>query len=232
MFGQFLLPKRQATDFTSFLFENKRLLLVMMSGYLLIILLALAFSKTRIIGNIFRVLKQVLSSVFYGVGQYAVRKLALLLLFFSLFMFINKTLLLSSIKTEKCTTNTDEILDSASKLIATPKMLVVNFEEDGTLRRALEQSFLGRLAKKHRFVHNAPISKEQQIALMKQPLDSMFFFSSEIYLCFTLSFFAAFANQGGLIAFVSTRIYSESFLRVFYLRRSLEEEKKRFVHSR
>ena len=230
--GQFIVPHQQTTDFTSFFFQSKQLLLFILSGYVSLIIFALAFSKTRAFSRTFSTLKLVLSNVLYGVRQSAVRKLAILLLCFNLFLFVNKNFLQSSIKTEKTAIKTDEIINSVSKLLSTPKLLVVNFEEDSTLKRALEHSFLGRLNKKRRFVHSAPISKEQQETLRKQRLDSFYFFSSEVYICFTLSFFAPFANREGLVGFLRTQIYSESSLRVMYLRRGLEEEKKRFVLRR
>ena len=230
--GQFMARHQHTTDFTSFFVQSMDLLLFILSGYVSLIIFALAFSKTQAFSRVFCRLKLVLSSVLYGVRQSAVRKLAVLLLFFNLFLFINKNVLQSSIKTEKTAIKTDEIINSPSKLLSTSKLLVVNFEEDSTLRRALEHSFLGRLAKKSRFVHSAPISREQQDTLKKRGLDTIYFFSSEVYICFTLSFLAEFANKDGLVAMVRTEIYSESFLRVFYLRRGLEKRNKLFIHKR
>lgn len=86
--GQFMAPDQHTTDYTSF-FLNKHLLLIILCGYLSIITLALAFAKIRTFNRIFSCLKLILSSVLYGIRQSAVRKLAILLLAFNLFMFIN-----------------------------------------------------------------------------------------------------------------------------------------------
>ena len=229
--GQYIAPDQHTTDFASFFFQNMHLILFILSGYVSLIIFALAFSKTRAFSWIFRTLKLILSSVLYGVRHSAVRKLAILLLFFSLFMFNCKNFLQSSIKTEKTAIKTDEIINSPSKLFSTTKLLIVNFEEDSTLRHALEHSFLGRLVKRRRFVHNIPIMKEQQNALIRHGLDTIYFFSSQVYIGFTISFFAELANKQGLVAYVDSQIYSESPLRVLYLRGSLDEETKKFIHE-
>lgn len=207
--------------------------MIIFSGYLLIITLALAFFQvTRSFAHFSRSLKQVLDRVFYASGQSSFHKIALLLLFFNLFMFINQTLLRSSIKTDKTTINTNGIIDSVPKLIATPKTMIVNFEEEGILKLALEHSLLGGLAKKRRIVYSAPMTDEKIQRLKKEKMEALFFFSSEIYLYFVFSTFASFAKQNGLVAFIRSQIYSESFVRAFYLRRSLADDKKRFIHTR
>lgn len=110
--------------------------------------------------------------------------------------------------------------------------MVVNYEEESILKLALEHSLLGRLAKKRRIVYRAPMSEEKIKELKKERMEKMFFFSSEIYLMFVFSFFASTAKQNGLVAFIRSQIYSESFVRVFYMRRGLDAEKKRFIHDR
>lgn len=234
--GQFIKPDQSETsDFTSFLFQNKHMLAIILSGYLLIVTAAFALAQlTRSDGCLFKSLMLVVRRVLYDCGRplSSFQGLAFLLLFFNVFLFINQTLLRSSIKTEKATINTNAIIDSLPKLIVTPKTMVVNFEEESILKLALEHSFLGGLAKKRRIVYRAPMPEEKIQEMKKEKLDSMFFFSSEIYLFLVFSTFASTAKQNGLVAFIRSQIYSESFVRVFYLRRSLADEKKRSIHRR
>ena len=207
-----------------------------MSGYLLIVTLALVFFQiARPCRRISSGLKQILGRVLYATGAQSastLHKVATLLLFFNLFMFINQTLLRSSIKTEKATVNTNGIIDSVPKLISTTKTMVVSFEEESILKLAIEHSLLGKLAKKRRIVYRAPISDEKMNELTIGRMDSQFFFSSKIYLYLIFSTLASIAKQRGLVAFIRSQIYSESFVRVIYFRRGLEEEKKRFIHNR
>ena len=232
--GQFLKPDNSETsDFTSFLFQNKRLLLIILSGYLLIIAVTfIYFQASRPSSRFLSSLKLGARKILHNAGRPTFSVHQILLVFFSLFMFINQTLLRSSIKTEKATVNTQEIIDGISKLVETSKTMVVNFEEESILKLALEHSFLGRLAKKRRIVYRAPMSDEKIKELKKERMDFLFFFSSEIYLMFVFSFFASTAQQNGLVAFIRSQIYSESFVRVFYMRRGLPAYKKRFIHKR
>ena len=235
--GQFIFPghsSAETSDFTSFLVQNKRIVMIILSGYLLVIAMAFVFFQTsRPFSSAFKSLKQVLGQVLFSTGQSSkLYKVAIMLLAFHLFLFILQVLLRSSIKTEKATINTDEMIDSVPKLVSTSKTMVVNFEEEDILKRAIEHSLLGNLAEKRRIVYRAPLSEEKMKELMKERMDSLFFFSSEIYLYFIFSALASIAKQRGLVAFIRSQIYSESFVRVFYLRRGLEEVKKQFIRNR
>ena len=233
--GQFLTSghsSAETSDFTSFLVQNKRIVLIILSGYLLVIVMAFVFFQIgRPSDSAFKSLKQVLGRVLFATGQ-STSKVAIMLLAFHLFMFILQTLLRSSIKTEKAIVNTDDTIDGIQKLVSTSKTMVVSFEEDDALKRAIAHSLLGKLAEKRRIVYRAPLSEEKMKELMKERMDSLFFFSSEIYLYFILSALASIAKERKLVAFIRSQIYSESFVRVFYLRRGLEETKKRFIHNK
>ena len=206
--------------------------MIILSGYLLVIMLAFVFLQiTRPFSSVFKSIKQVLGRVLFASGQ-STSKVAIMLLAFHLFMFILQTLLRSSIKTEKAIINTDDTIDSNSKLIRTSKTMVVNFEEEAILKLAIENSLLAKLAKKRRIVYRAPLSEKKMKELMKERIDSLFFFSSEIYLYFILSTLASIAKERRLVVFLKSQIYSESLGRVFYLRRGLEESKKQFIHNR
>lgn len=74
--------------------------------------------------------------------------LKLLLLFYNLFLFFNLNFLGSSITTEKVSIQTDEIVDSASKLIGSTKTLSFNDGELDLIKTAPEGSFLKRLSGK------------------------------------------------------------------------------------
>lgn len=160
-------------------------------------------------------------------------KLGVLFLFLSVFLFFTQTVFLSgSTKTNLITIDTSFVIDSASKLLQTDKTLIVGYEEDYALSSALERSFLGRLAKKRRFVLREIILDEEWNALLARPMDAYVFLAKESDHAFIMSGFSDYAELSNLVAFVNPNIYGESFLQVFYLRRSLEEEKKRLIHQR
>ena len=114
----------------------------------------------------------------------------------------------------------------------TEKTLLVNYEENDALNSAYEKSFLRRLSKKRRFILTEIMSDEDWNALIAQRMDSYVLLANDLDLHFAMSAFAPYSELSGLIAFISPHIYSESFLQVFYLRRSLEHAKKAFVHNR
>lgn len=175
-----------------------------------------------------KILKLVLfQAVFVDHNRLPRIHLKLLFLFFSFFLVFNFNFLRGTIKTEKCTVQTDEIVDSAAKLVDTPKMLVVSLAGSGRLRSAPERSFLNRLSRRKFEVLNTLNELEQMKA---RGLNQYVIFSAEIGLIYTASLFSQHANDVGSVAFVSPTGYYES-LSVFLMRRSLGKEQKEFINS-
>ena len=74
-------------------------------------------------------------------------KVALIFLFFNLFLFILINLLTNFIKTEAVIVNTDEIIDSNKKLLSTPKILFINYLYFDTFSSLPKNSLLFKLIK-------------------------------------------------------------------------------------
>ena len=81
--------------------------------------------------------------------------LRLMLLFFNLFMFFNLNFLRGNMKTEKCTVDTEEVVDSTAKLLGTSKVLSIDGVEMDLFRLAPEGSFLKKLSGKNIFEINS-----------------------------------------------------------------------------
>lgn len=235
--GQYLKPfdNLERSDFTSFLYQNKQLMMIIFSGYLIVAILI--FVLSQIINpapDCAKRLRLVLYKILFidSVKSPCSFKVALIFLFFHIFMFFCQNFLFGSVKTEKVTIDTSAVIDTTSKLIRSEKTMVVNHEQDKSMNLALEHSFLGRLAKKRRMVLNPTVTKEERNALLTKRMDSYFFMAIHMDLYYVMYMFSSYSELGGLVAFIRSQIYRESFLRVFYLRRSLEDEKKRFIHNR
>lgn len=153
--------------------------------------------------------------------------LKLVLLFFSFFLFFNFNFLRGSIKTEKCTVQTDEIVDSGSKLIASSKTLVIGVREADLLKRAPEKSFLKRLFRRKFEVLNTLDELEQMKA---RGIDRYVLFTSEFGTIYTAILFSKHAKAVGSVIFASPTSYYES-LSVFLMRQSLDKERKRLINS-
>lgn len=110
--------------------------------------------------------------------------------------------------------------------------MIVNYEEESVLNQAAEHSFLGRLAKKRWTVLQDAMPDEDLYALLAKGMNSYYFLAKDIDLYYVMSIFAPYSEWRGLVAFIKPQIYHEAFLQVFYLRRDLEANKKRFVHNR
>ena len=210
--------------------------MVIFSGHLLITILAYVLSQ--IIQPCFDCAKRLklvlcrtlfLSSAPFCSPSF---KLALVFLFFNIFMFFNQNFLSGNIKTNKITVDTSDVIDTFSKLMRTEKTMIVNYEDDSSLKAAPAHSFLGRLAKKRRFVLKPSTTDEDRLVLIKKRMDYYFFMAVDVDLYFVMSVLASYSDASGLVAFIRAQIYRESFLRAFYLRRNLDPVKKRFIHKR
>lgn len=115
-----------------------------------------------------------------------------------------------------------------SKLIHTPKTLGIIYQESDFLTQAPDHSLLYKLSKKR--VHFFGIRAMEEASAIIKSLPSYAFFSREVSLLFIFSVFVKLSDTK-LVAFLATRSYHEA-LASFYIRRGLDEERKRFIHFR
>lgn len=230
---------KQSADLPSFLFENEHLLIIILSGYLLItVVIFVLLQITRPGGEYVARLKEIFSR-FLSIGSdpfySSPSKLALVFLFFNIFMFFNLNFLNGSTKTNLITIDTSGVIDSPSKLMRVKKTLAIFFDDEKSLISAHKHSLEGRLAKKRRVVIEPFVTKEKLNEMFVQKLDSYFFLASEAELLFTISSAAAYSKSKGsrdFVAFINPHIHVKSFLLVFYFRRNLEADKKQFISHR
>ena len=154
--------------------------------------------------------------------------LRLMLLFFSLFLFFNLNFLAGTIKTGKVIVATNEIVDSSSNLLTTPKTLVSYGAPISLLKASPKGSFLERVAGK-KFL---AIKSLADLATMEaNGIDQHVIFTIAPTLLYFMDFLSADAKNAGLIAFMKPTNHYE-LLCIHQMRRSLDEERKRFIKSR
>ena len=151
--------------------------------------------------------------------------LRLMFLFFSLFLFFNLNFLSGNIKTEKVTIPTDQIVDSASKLIGTTKTLAMKSSEISFFKEAPENSFLNRLTRKNTFV----LLYMSDFARMKAfGIHRYVIFAAELELAYVMTQLAEHGKHIGSVGYVKSTSYYEILL-CYQMRRSLDEKRKRHI---
>ena len=125
---------------------------------------------------------------------------------------------------------TDDILDSADKLISTNRIWVRYFDHEERIRNAPKQSFFGRLSKKKGFIIGSyPAQKEMDAILTG--LISTFFFDQANEVIFNMATTAPYARLMGLVGFLKSGNYYET-LKMYLMRKTLDETRKQFVIER
>lgn len=237
--GQFIAPgKSKESDlFTAFLFNHFQLLVIMISGYLSIAVLAFMFPK--LIRRHFNRLKSLKLLIFELPVVHPSRlprfvpNFALIWLFLNGFflLFFNGNFLLGSIQTDHTVVDTSEIIDSSYKLTNTPKTLIILLDDQKTLSQSPRRSLLRKISEKKAFVLGAKVTeKEMSLVTQGKMLENYFFFHSYTHLLFILSVAAPFASSANLVAFTPFQSYYE-ICTAFYMRSSLDEQRKRFIHQ-
>lgn len=237
MAGQFLRPnKPNISDLSTFLLTNSKLLFLTLCAYLFIVLvgsLLLRLVHQRF--DRFASLKLALyRTPFLTLNQiFAVSsKFGVLVLSFTLFLFFMRNFLGGCIKTEKTVLRTDELIDSRAKLLATEKTMIIHFDQIEVLAKAPDGSFLKRLYQKERFPFTGEADETNWSLLFSQPMDTYFVFSNDVHALFTLAALAPYANSFGMFAFVQPEHSYFENMNAFYLRSSLDMERKKFIHRR
>lgn len=149
-------------------------------------------------------------------------------LFFSFFLFFNCNFIFGAIKTDKVTVQTDQIVDSASKLIDTSKPLNIYKRESSLLLGAPEGSFLHRLGKKQIVVLRY---LSDLIQIQKVGVDRYLYLNEETALPFLMNLLASSAKKANLLAFIKPTGYYEALVSL-RVRANLDEERKRYINSR
>ena len=140
------------TDISSFLYGNINLLSYILIGFLLLFFFSFAFLKQlfpslSLVEKSKLILSKLLFNNYTQLRAFS-SKIALIFLFFNLFLFILMNLLTNFIKTNAVIVNTDELIDSNEKLLNTPKVLFIYtsfFEKFSYLPKS---SLLFKLAEK------------------------------------------------------------------------------------
>ena len=141
-------------------------------------------------------------------------------------MFVCLNLLSGTIKTEKITVPTDQVVDSAAKLIGTSKTLTFHVKELNSVMTAPEGSFLKQLSKKDIFVVDGFNSLVQIKAI---GIDNFVFFAEKARAIYFLTILSQHA--GDSVVFSKENNYYE-LLGAFPMRASLDKERKRLLNSR
>lgn len=231
-----LLPADQSEklDFSSFLFDNFPLLIIILLGYLSII--AITSIAPNLIHQSYTRIKSLKLTVlrFFFVDLNRLLsisfKFTVLVLSFNLFMFFNRNFLSGGIKTSKVVVNTDEIVDSISKLIHTSKTIGTIFDEKELFTEAPDHSFLYKATRRKKLLLLG-LKVDEEIHEILENVRSYCFFSKEDRLFFILSTMAPLAQLRNLAVFTEIRTYFE-LLGFIYLRANLDDERKRFIHFR
>ena len=180
-------------------------------------------------------------------------KFAVLLLSFELFMFFNKNFLGAGIKTSKVVVNTggwtrfqreiftqldynqlfltdflDEVVDSIFKLIHTRKTIGIGFQ-DTFLTNPPDHSLAQKLSKKKLQIIGHRMSED--VAEIVKNLPSFCFLSTELAIYYISSVFVQLSKPKKLVVFSETKSYHDT-VSWYLIRRSLDNERKRFIHFR
>ena len=227
--GQFLKPHSKNPDFFSFLVDNFWLLTYTVLGYLLIAAVAATLPKLTPAGGSasLRNLKRLLfRALFMNHNRWPRVHLRLMFLFFSIFLFFNFNFIAGRTQTEKVTVPTDEIVDSASKLLGTSKTLIIDGFMSEILRRAPKNSLLNGLSGKKLFkVHS--LGDLRRI----KAVDEYVLFIKNAALDASMLLLVQPAKRIGSVAFMKATDYFESLV-AFQMRRDLDEKRKRLIDSR
>ena len=239
MIGQILTKpdKLQKADISSFLLNNRALLFITIIGYLLFFLFIFAFlKKVFYIYNSTKIIKLILFKLLFlndkqlqGLSS----EIAIIFVFFNFFLLIFLNIVRNCIKTDKVVINTDEFIDSDNRLDETPKILTIIHNDEELFSKSPERTLMNRLYYKKLknekfFMTNKHEGDEEFRELEKNGLANHFFLMTKTSLLVTLASLTYSENQ---FLFMKQKSYSER-ISVIYMRKDLDEIRKKFVHER
>ena len=216
--------KLNQSDFSLFLIENIRLLVIILIGFVLNLsskFTLLKLSKRRCILYDLLTNGTRLSSISFKLGSVT--------LAFSFFLFFNLNMLTNMIKTEKVTVSTNEFLDSISKLNRTTKPVITVYTESMAL--------FYRLFKKRKRNDDLKLtdySKNVQkffSTISKNGFDTYFYFMEEIFYLYFFYYGSLLNRSVDYIVFCNPTIYFES-LRTIFFRKNLDKKMKQILNRR
>ena len=229
-------PSNSKTDLSSFLIENWNLVLYTLIGYLLLFFFSYIFAK-----KLFSFLsplkksKLVLSKLLfddYNQLRAFSYKIALISLFFNLFLFILINLLTNFIKTDAVIVNTDELIDSNEKLLSTTKILFTRNWELYYFSTSPKNSLLFKFVtrKKENYQYVTPESNFTKMweIIKKGESSSFFIFNTKPTVLIILITLAMYTKNP--IIFMKPTSYHE-LKGVYYMRKNLEKNKKKFINQ-
>ena len=234
--SQFLnKPNAEKADFSSFLYDNFNILLIILSGYLAIKLSIFVFLKlsSHNGAGFIKYLKLTLFGV-TNFNEALSSTLSLLFLSLNLFLFFNLNFLSGTIKTESVIVDQTQLIDSIDEIINNDKKIIINFSDVFVLADAPGNSFFKKLYDRKREQNKIlviPQDKGVQILskVIEQGLTKYFFFSIETSLIYVMTALSDYTDKNTICFFKSTNFYE--ILGVFAMRKSLDEFKKKIIHN-
>ena len=224
------------TDLSSFLIENWNLVSYMLIGYLLLFFFSFIFAK-KLFPFLSPLKKSKLISSKLLYDDYTQlrafsSKIALIFLFFNLFLFILINLLTNFIKTEAVIVNTDELIDSNEKLLTTSKILSTTDFGFWYLSTFPKNSVLFKLVarKKKDYQYVTPESNMTKIWEIIEKGESSSFFIFDTKPTVLINLIALAMHTKNPIIFVNPTSYYE-IKYVYRLRKNLEKNKKKFINQ-
>ena len=222
--------RQQPSDFLSFLYPSKTLLIVLASGHLLARLIVLMFvraanSNATKRSNRFGWLHQPYRQI-----KNQLSNLAVLFVFLGVFDFINLTLWINSIKTNKLIIDTSHLLDSTAKIESTKaRPVFYQGESDYKLiseapkNSQLYHLFHSKFERKNGFylLRIESIDEDLFKLLLESYQSTFYFFMDRTALVFTIFKGSSLFKN---IFFKPVNYYET--LSVTYLRKNLEKSRK------
>ena len=236
---QFLIQPNnfEKSDFSAFLFDNINLLSYILIGYLLIFIITFILLP-KVSHNSLKNRKLILTKIlFFNYNQLRTlsSKIALIFLFFNLFIFILTNMLTNFIKTDAVIVNTDELIDTDDKLLKTTKIFAIdpknaNFFRGNQNQNSLLTKLVNQKIKEDKclIINSSGIKKFNHI-ISKNELPSLFVFGGKHALLKLVSDILPLTKNQ--FAFKSKHSYYDSVL-VIYLRKNLKATDKNFIHKR
>ena len=215
--------KLKKSDFSLFLIENIRILVIILIGFALT--LAAKFTLLKIIKrrcSLYHLstIKTRLDSVSFKIG--------VLSLAFSFFLFFNLNILTNMIKTQKVTVNTSEFINSISTLYKTTKPLVT---WDPNSTNLFNQLFKKRKQRNDLIRFDYDHFDDFISVITKNGFDSNLYFMDEFHFLFLVHHFALLNRSADHFAFIKPTIYFESLKAIFY-RKNLDQKMKKILNYR
>ena len=216
--------KFNQSDFSLFLIENIRLLVIILIGF--ISTLSAKFTLLKLIKRRFSLYHLLTNGTRLGSISF---KLGSVTLAFSFFLFFNLNMLTNMIKTEKVTVSTNEFLDSISKLNRTTKPVVTVYTDTMALFYRLFKK-----RKRNDDLIAMDYSKNLQdffSMISKHEFDNHFYFMGEIFYLYFIYYGSLLNRSVDYIVFHKPTIYFETLRTIFY-RKNLDKKMKQILNRR